>query len=351
MGLGVFSSMSNFLGSTVNTAGGIYNNERNIAEARRNREDNQAFEAEQAQLNRDFQSKEAELAFEREVDFYEQYKSPQAQVQAYKEAGLNPALLAGGIGATTSPSASAPSGAQGHSSSSAPVNNNPFAFVSDAFNFVKLAQEIDMRKEEIAVRREEAEKLRIENLYREQREKAQLEIEQATSDLTWQRIEEVKTNIRVGENRILVGNAEIEVKASQATLNAAKEAMERLQMDNIEEMQPLLVEYQIARNENERADTALKIAETAGVNAQTSRTETGESLDVAGEVREGVVDTVTTGVLIADFIGEVIGVEDMGQRWTETREVKDKYGNTKGTIKTTRQTAGKKTVKKKRRRR
>lgn len=351
MGLDVFSSMSGFLSSTLNTAGGIYNNERNIAEARRTREDNQAFEAEQAQLNRDFQSKEAELAFEREVDFYEQYKSPQAQVQAYKEAGLNPALLAGGIGATTSPSASVPSGGQGHSSGSAPVNNNPFAFVSDAFNLVKVAQEIDIRKEEISVRREEAKKLRIENKYRERREKAHLVIAHATADLTWQRIEEVKTNIKVGENRIAIGNSEIEVNASQVTLNAAKEAMERLQMDNIEEMQPLLVEYQTARNENERADTAVKIAHAAGIEAQTSRTETGESLDVAGEVREGVVDTVTTGVLIADFVGEVLGVEDMGQRWTETREVKDKHGNTKGTIKTTRETAGKKTVKKKRRRR
>lgn len=343
--------MSSFLGSSVNAVGGVINNERNIAEAKRTREDNQRFEAQQAELNRDFQSKEAELAYEREVDFYERYKSPQAQVQAYKEAGLNPALLAGGMGASTSPSASAPSGGQGHASGSAPVNNNPFAFISDAFKFAEVAQNIEMRKEEIAVRREEAERLRIENKYREQREQAKLEIEQATSDLTWQRIEEVKTNIRVGENRIAIGNSEIEVNASQATLNAAREAMERLQMDNIEEMQPLLVEYQVARNENERADTALKIAQTAGVQAQTSRTETGESLDVAGEVRGGVVDTVTTGVLIADFVGEILGVEDMGQRWTETREVKDKHGNTKGTIKTTRETAGKKTVKKKRRRR
>lgn len=149
MALEAFSSMSNFLGSTLNTAGGIYNNERNIAEARRTREDNQAFESEQAQLNREFQSKEAELAFEREVDFYERYKSPQAQVQAYKEAGLNPALLAGGIGASSSPSASAPSGAQGHSSGSAPVNSNPFSFVSDAFNFAGLAQVIEQRKADI----------------------------------------------------------------------------------------------------------------------------------------------------------------------------------------------------------
>lgn len=159
MGLGVFSTMSNFLGSTINTAGGIYNNERNIKEARRTREDNQAFEAEQAQLNRDFQSKEAELAFEREVDFYEQYKSPQAQVQAYKEAGLNPALLAGGIGATTSPSASAPSGSQGHASGSAPVNNNPFSFVSDAFNFAGLAQAIEQRKADVQKTRAETKEI------------------------------------------------------------------------------------------------------------------------------------------------------------------------------------------------
>lgn len=350
MGLDVFSSMSSFLGSVINTAGGIYNNERNISVSREHREDNQAFEAEQAQLNRDFQSKEAELAFEREVDFYEKYKSPSAMVQQYMDAGLNPALLAGGIGSSTSPSASAPSGSAGHSSGSAPVNSNPFSFAADAFDFAGFAQAIELRKQEIKIKREEAEKLRIENKYRERREQLATEIDEATANLTWERIEEVKTNIRVGENRILIGNSEIEVNASQATLNAAKTAMENFNLDQAEEMRPLLVEYQAARNETEQADAALKIAQKCGVEAQTSRTETGESLDVAGEVREGVVDTVTTGVLIADFVGEILGVDDMGQRWTQNRETRYKDGSTTRTT-TTREVAGKKTSKKKRRRR
>lgn len=85
-------------------------------------EDAQAFNASEAALNRDFQSKEAEAAFEREREFYEQYQSVGAQVRQYQEAGLNPALLAGGVsvGSTpSSPSAAGSAASSGASSSGA----------------------------------------------------------------------------------------------------------------------------------------------------------------------------------------------------------------------------------------
>lgn len=40
--------------------------------------------------------------FERQVDFYQRFQSPQAMVQQYQDAGLNPMLLSGGAGAGAS---------------------------------------------------------------------------------------------------------------------------------------------------------------------------------------------------------------------------------------------------------
>ena len=65
----------------------------------------QDFSAEQAQINRDFQSAESQKARQWQEDFYTQYQSPQAQVRQYQDAGLNPALMYG-RGATPAASAS-----------------------------------------------------------------------------------------------------------------------------------------------------------------------------------------------------------------------------------------------------
>lgn len=176
MSLDVFSSLSSFLSSGINTAGAIYNNERNIATQKNLQDDSQSFNAEQsaldrsfqsqeADINRRFQAKEAELAFDREVDFYEKYKSPSAQVQQYKDAGLNPMLLAGGMGASSSPSASAPSGsmpsgAHGSSGIGSVSNANPFQFARDAFDFAGLATALEQRKADVEKTRAETENLK-----------------------------------------------------------------------------------------------------------------------------------------------------------------------------------------------
>lgn len=45
----------------------------------------QDFSAQQAQINRDFQTAEAQKARQWQEDFYTQYQSPQAQVRQYHE--------------------------------------------------------------------------------------------------------------------------------------------------------------------------------------------------------------------------------------------------------------------------
>lgn len=278
MSLSTFSSMSSFLSGTMNTAGGIYNNERNIAEARRTREDNQAFEASEAQKNRDFQSKEAELAFEREVDFYEQYKSPTAQVQQYKDAGLNPALLAGGIGATTSPSASAPQGAQGHSSSSAPVNHNPFALAKDAFDFAGLAQALEQRKADVKRTKAETDRIDAEtqkinketswiDAYNSasidsmragiDKVRSDIDVNESLIDKNIQDVQESISRVSVNESTVKVNGALIDLHGSQKVLNECKAAVERLNAQTIKEMLP----YIQARQEAEIALTNSKTDE------------------------------------------------------------------------------------------
>lgn len=70
-----------------------------------------AFSAYESQLNRQFQANQAQLARDWQEEMYNQYYSPAAQVNAYKQAGLNPALMYGrGASTPSMPSTSSPSG-------------------------------------------------------------------------------------------------------------------------------------------------------------------------------------------------------------------------------------------------
>lgn len=69
------------------------------------------FNAQQAELNRQFQSAEADEARQWQEDYYLKYESPQARIRQYEDAGLNPALLYGSnLGSGSAPSTSVPSG-------------------------------------------------------------------------------------------------------------------------------------------------------------------------------------------------------------------------------------------------
>lgn len=107
----------------------------NSAEAALNRD----FQSAEAQKNREFQAAEAEAAFAREEEFYNQYQSIGAQMRQYREAGLNPALLAGGVSVGSTPSSpaaagSTPSGATASSSplSGAAASSSPLAAALNA---------------------------------------------------------------------------------------------------------------------------------------------------------------------------------------------------------------------------
>lgn len=106
------------------------------------------FESNEAVINRDFQAKQAELAFEREQEFYEKYQSIGSQVRQYKESGLNPALLAGGVSpGSSTPASSAPSGSMAHGTA-AQIQPFNFDLVAQAMNLKQIEANIEKTKAE-----------------------------------------------------------------------------------------------------------------------------------------------------------------------------------------------------------
>lgn len=102
------------------------------------------YNAEQAQINRDFQSAEAQKARQWQEDFYTKYQSPQAQVRQYQDAGLNPALMYG-RGATPAVSAStASNGPAGDTTSVGLPSVDSASLLSLLFGAAKLPSEIDL---------------------------------------------------------------------------------------------------------------------------------------------------------------------------------------------------------------
>ena len=113
---------------------------------------NRDWQSDEAAKNRRFQAEQAQLDYDRQVEFYEQYQSIGAQMRQYKEAGLNPSLLAGGVSPSSSaPSASMPSGAMpsGSAASATSPMSSPAGlagFMGQILNMLKLRSEIDVNK-------------------------------------------------------------------------------------------------------------------------------------------------------------------------------------------------------------
>lgn len=53
---------------------------------------NRSWQSEEARKARDFSAQQAEIAYQRQTDYFEQYLSPSARVRQYQDAGLNPIL-------------------------------------------------------------------------------------------------------------------------------------------------------------------------------------------------------------------------------------------------------------------
>ncbi len=152
----VFAGVFNGIGSFWNkiTGLGATASERSAME----------FNADQAQINREFQSAEAQKARQWQQDFFTKYQSPQAQVRQFQEAGLNPALMYG-RGVTPVSASSASNGPSGDSASVQMPAVDSSSLVQMLFNAAKLPSEIDLLNAQADDFRASATGKNIENAY------------------------------------------------------------------------------------------------------------------------------------------------------------------------------------------
>lgn len=246
------------------------------------------FEASQAQINRDwqsveadknrrFQAEQAQLDYDRQVEFYEKYQSIGAQMRQYKEAGLNPALLADGVQPSSSaPSASVPvgsmpSGSAAHATSPMSSPAGLAGFFGQILNLLKLRSEIDVNKSVSRKNIADADKTTKETSWIDVLSSMDVAETQQKIKESNQRIDEILVNMRktesdidVNNKTLEIGDARISLMGSQEELNATQSIVNKLKANEMS----LLMPYVQARAE---AEIALATAKTAEARSSAER--------------------------------------------------------------------------------
>lgn len=304
--------------------------------SRQLQEDAQAFEAAQA-----------ELAYDRQIEFYEKYQSPYAQIESAKKAGINPFSLGG-----SSSSGSVGSAPMASSSiSSTPSVPNIGAFFSGLYEKIQeIKNQKAMADADVNLKNAEAEKIRTEIPWIDR-------LNQASLNMTDAQINDIIKGIELKDKEIAIGDSVIELNEAKTETEVATALVRSLDAEKLRKMLPYVEEYAQAQNEDLRASAAEKISREAlnyanrdFLREQTERADVGTTLDVVDSVVGNTAQAITTGALIADFVGEIFGVQDVSSRWNETRTYTDKHGNVKSKVTTERSASGKKTSRKRRKR-
>lgn len=119
------------------------------------------FSSQQADLDRRFQSAEAEKARDWQENEYLKYNSPAAQVRQYQAAGINPALMFGDP-ATPAPSqTSVPAGAS--AASVTPSGGDLVGMIGQMLNLSKLDAEIENLRDDSRLKRVNARSAELQN--------------------------------------------------------------------------------------------------------------------------------------------------------------------------------------------
>lgn len=195
------------------------------------------FNSHQAQINREFQSAEAQKARQWQEDFYTLYQSPQAQVRQYQDAGLNPALMYA-RGVTPVSASSASNGPSGDSASVQMPAVDSSSLLQMLFGAAKLPSEIDLLNAQADDFRASAIGKNIENAYSPQI---------------------LEQNLRKGEMDILNTQAAITTAQYQWTLMSSQEQL-NLVKANLTEAQITDVLASASLKEKQAATEVLKQA-------------------------------------------------------------------------------------------
>lgn len=112
------------------------------------------FNASEAAKNRNFQAQQAQIARDYQTEFYETYQSPSAMVRQYKDAGMNPALMAGGYNPPSAVSTSSPSGSA--ASAASPNYQSMEGMINAIASLAQLKANIDNTKADTDFKRASA---------------------------------------------------------------------------------------------------------------------------------------------------------------------------------------------------
>lgn len=131
--------------------------------------------------------------YDRKIDFYERFESPQARVRQYKEAGLNPMLLAGN-GASVS--ASGGVGSPGSASMAPSADSSGFPDVlGSILGVMRFGLQSKDTKSQIREREQKTTAQRIENQYIAKMHDIEIKQKEADINRTNAEIDQIRANI------------------------------------------------------------------------------------------------------------------------------------------------------------
>lgn len=175
-----------------------------------------AFSAEQAAIARQFNAAEAQKGREWQESFYQMYQSPAALMKQYEESGLNPALMYEGAGSgspVSNAGASGPAAAAAGIPSGSFARMNPFNFLETALASAKAIT--DLKNQQTLINAQ------VENIHADTANKEQNTITQASQaalneamiGLTEANTTSVIKSYAIIENQVAQGNLDIQLKA------------------------------------------------------------------------------------------------------------------------------------------
>lgn len=227
----------------------------------REAEANRDFQSAEAAAQRDWSSQEAERARDWQEEMYDKYNSLSGKISQAEQAGVNPMFAVTGNAVTPmSASSSAPGGASAPGSqASAGLGSSPteglMSLMSGLMGLKKIQAEI--RNIDADTRQTDKNTSWIDSLNTISISKLQSDMEKNSSEvaLNLQNVRESISRVSVNDSVIELNGAKVELVGNESALTATKNALENL---NVKEME-MLMPYIEARQE---ASIALMNAQT-----------------------------------------------------------------------------------------
>lgn len=189
--------------------------------------------------------------YDRKIDFYEQYESPEARVRQYKEAGLNPMLLAGG-GAGVS--ASGGVGSAGSAGTAGASGGDPVGLISALASVMYKGKELEIRNYEAETHRLQATDYAdyLRAMAAQTRQRTTQEAERFPLDMASleQQIGLLKSQIHRTDIQALLDQAGIKKTEQEAAVLAYEATIKYAQANYADEYYRLANEYQSLMNDS-----------------------------------------------------------------------------------------------------